>query len=273
LAIWGLIGYTIFALGFLFELFGKLWSMYFLGLGGLWELFFGVRLIGKKIMNICFFYIIKINNMNYVEKLNIYKIHHYSGIIVSTFVAVHLFNHLISVYGADQHISCMTRLRVIYRNPFVETILLVAVGTQIFSGITLFKRLKKSNSLGFQKLQIWSGLYLALFFLIHVGAVAAGRYVLHLDTNFYFGVSGLNTFPFNLFFIPYYILAINAFFCHIAALHHKKMKHTILNLSPEIQSKSIVLLGVILSIIILYGLTNQFNGVTIPAEYNVLIGK
>ncbi|HMP29042.1 MAG TPA: DUF4386 domain-containing protein, partial [Saprospiraceae bacterium] len=45
LGMWGLLGYGIFAIGFLFELFGKPWSMYFLWLGGLWELFFGVWLI------------------------------------------------------------------------------------------------------------------------------------------------------------------------------------------------------------------------------------
>ena len=47
LALWGIIGYGIFALGFLMELFGKEWSMYLLILGGLWELTFAVWLIIK----------------------------------------------------------------------------------------------------------------------------------------------------------------------------------------------------------------------------------
>lgn len=45
LAIWGVIGYAVFAFGFLMELFGKAWSMYLLGLGGLWEVFFAIWLI------------------------------------------------------------------------------------------------------------------------------------------------------------------------------------------------------------------------------------
>jgi len=45
LAIWGAIGYAVFAFGFLMELFGKEWSMYLLGLGGLWEVTFGIWLI------------------------------------------------------------------------------------------------------------------------------------------------------------------------------------------------------------------------------------
>ena len=47
LAIWGIIGYAVFAFGFLMELFGNKWSMYLLGLGGLWEMFFSIWLIIK----------------------------------------------------------------------------------------------------------------------------------------------------------------------------------------------------------------------------------
>ncbi len=47
LAIWGIIGYAVFAFGFLMELFGNKWSMYLLGLGGLWEIFFSIWLIIK----------------------------------------------------------------------------------------------------------------------------------------------------------------------------------------------------------------------------------
>jgi hypothetical protein len=45
LAIWGATGYAVFAFGFLMELFGKEWSMYFLAPGGLWEVTFGIWLI------------------------------------------------------------------------------------------------------------------------------------------------------------------------------------------------------------------------------------
>ena len=45
LAIWGVVGYAIFSFGFLMELFGKEWSMYLLGLGGLWEITFAIWLI------------------------------------------------------------------------------------------------------------------------------------------------------------------------------------------------------------------------------------
>jgi hypothetical protein len=51
LALWGIVGYSIFSFGFLMEFFGREWSMYLLGMGGLWEIFFAIWLIikGKKV--------------------------------------------------------------------------------------------------------------------------------------------------------------------------------------------------------------------------------
>ncbi|MEJ7740708.1 MAG: hypothetical protein WKF97_25100 [Chitinophagaceae bacterium] len=148
-----------------------------------------------------------------------------------------------------------------------------AVLIQIISGFKLFRINKKQAISNFEKLHIWTGLYLAIFLVIHVGIVLAGRFLLHLNTNFYFGVAGLNTFPFSLFFVPYYGLAIISFFGHIAAIHSKKMKRTILSLTPDKQAIAILIFGFCLTIVIFYGLTNKFNGVTIPKEYEVLIGK
>ena len=167
----------------------------------------------------------------------------------------------------------MNVLRHFYRNIIVETILLSSVLVQIISGLKLFKTNRKIANTNFEKLHIWTGLYLAIFFVIHLSAVLGGRLFLHLDTNFYFGVAGLNAFPSNLFFIPYYGLAILSFFGHIASIHNKKMKQSIFGLAPNGQAISILIFGFILTITIFYGLTNQFNGVVIPKEYKILIGK
>lgn len=201
------------------------------------------------------------------------RIHYISGLTITIFIGLHLFNHLWAVFGADQHIEMMNTLRLFYRNVFIETILLSAVFVQIISGIKLFLKAKKIAVSKFEKLHIWTGLYLAIFFIIHLGAVLGGRFFLQLDTNYYFGAAGLNTFPFNLFFIPYYSLAVFSFFGHIAAIHSKKMKKNILGLTPNKQSFMILLFAILLTIVIIYGLTNHFTGIEIPEEYEVLIGK
>lgn len=193
-----------------------------------------------------------------------------SGVTISIFIGFHLLNHLVSVLGVENHIEFMDELRLVYRNPIIETILLIAVFTQIISGVRLFLSKRKLVADFYEKLQIWTGLYLAFFFLIHVGAVLTGRYILELDTNFYFGAAGLNIFPLNLFFIPYYGLAILSFFGHVAAIHFQKMKEKIAGLTIIQQSRLILLVGVIVAILILYGLTGGFTGIEIPDEYNVI---
>ncbi len=205
--------------------------------------------------------------------MTIKKIHFISGLTIAVFVGLHLFNHVCSIFGVDKHIEIMNILRHFYRNIFVETILLLAVATQIYSGLKLFRSNRKTATSFFEKLHVWTGLYLAIFFVIHLSAVLGGRFFLHLDTNFYFGVAGLNSFPFNLFFIPYYGLAIFSFFGHIASIHSNKMKTNILNLTPSEHAKAILVFGLIITISIFYGLTNHFQGVIIPSEYNILIGK
>lgn len=201
------------------------------------------------------------------------RIHYISGITITIFVALHLFNHLYSLLGVNAHIELMNDLRIIYRNIIAETVLLFAVAIQIISGIRLFLKKRKTMSDLFDKLQIWTGIYLAFFLFIHLGAVLSGRFILELDTNFYFGAAGLNTFPLNLFFIPYYGLAIISFFGHVSAIHSKKMKNIIFGINPITQSYAILIIGIVISFIILFGLTNGFSGIAIPKEYNILIGK
>jgi hypothetical protein len=205
--------------------------------------------------------------------MNIKKIHFLSGLVLTIFIGLHLYNHLTSIFGAEYHLAIMDRLRLIYRNPIVETILLLAVIVQIISGIKIYFSIRKSANKFFKRMQILTGLYLAFFLIIHVGAVLIGRFVLNLDTNFYFGVAGLNAFPLSLFFIPYYGLAVISFFGHVSAIHHQKMKHKILGFTIEQQSKLILLIGFVIAILILFGLTNGFTGVEIPEAYQILIGK
>jgi hypothetical protein len=191
------------------------------------------------------------------------RIHYISGITLSIFIGLHLANHAVSVLGEEAHLKTMTLLRHVYRNRIVESFLLLAVAVQITSGLRLFFSKRKGVNGLFDQLQIWTGLYLAFFLLVHVSAILVGRLVLHLDTNLYFGAAGINTFPFNLFFIPYYSFAIMAILGHIAAVHRKKMTANVFGLSPKIQAKLLLYSGFILTVLILYGLTNHFAGMVL----------
>jgi hypothetical protein len=204
-----------------------------------------------------------------MSEVRIRKIHFVSGITLTIFIGLHLANHLASIAGVERHIEWMNALRHFYRTPIIEFLLLAAVLVQMYSGIRFFVLKRKTTKIGFEKLHIFSGLYMAAFFVIHISAVFVGRLILSLDTNFYFGAAGLNFFPVNLFFIPYYSLAILSFFGHIAAIHHCKMKNAIWGVSVNGQSKAILVLGAMVMLLILYGMTNGFMGATIPKEYRL----
>jgi hypothetical protein len=131
------------------------------------------------------------------------KLHYMSGLIISIFIGLHLFNHVYGILGAEKHIYMMNVMRLFYRNIFVETILLTSVFIQVVSGLRLFRTKRHTAISGFDKLHIWTGLYLAAFLIIHLSAV----------------------------------------------------------------------FGLCLTALIFYSLTNNFQGVTIPAAYHILIGK
>ncbi len=198
------------------------------------------------------------------------RIHYLSGLIMTVFIGFHLFNHLCALGGAELHIQVMTLFRKVYRNAWVECLLLAVTLIQIVSGLYLFRAGRQRNLSGFDRLHVYTGLYLAFFLVIHVGAVLTGRMVLELDTNFFFGVAGLNTFPYNIFFIPYYVFAVLSVFGHLAAVHSKKMKRHVWGLTPRGQAKVILASGLIFTVMVFYGLTNHFNGVEIPEPYRIL---
>jgi hypothetical protein len=201
------------------------------------------------------------------------QIHFTSGIVLTLFIVPHLYNHLQSLVSIEAHITTMDYLRKVYRNPVVEIVILASVVTQIITGFSLYRKSKIMNMTWFQKLHVQSGLYLAFFFIFHVSAVLLGRTILHLDTNFYFGAAGLNTFPFYIFFFPYYGLAIMSFFSHIASIHEKKMRHYVLSLSPRVQAFIVLAMGILITAFTLYGMTNQFNGISLPSQYNIIVEK
>lgn len=198
------------------------------------------------------------------------QVHFSSGLLLAAFVGVHLTNHALAGISPAAHIAFMKAARLVYRHPVVETVLLAAVLLQIITGLRLARSVKPAATTTWSRLHVGSGLYLALFLVIHVGAVLGGRLLLHLDTNLYFGAAGLNRYPYQLFFVPYYGVAILAFFAHVAAIHRLKMNHSVAIFSPLRQAQFILAVGVVLALGILYGMTNRFRGLPIPAPYLVL---
>lgn len=180
--------------------------------------------------------------------------HYWSGIMLSVFIGFHLFNQLTSLPGPDAHIAVMQAFRAVYRHRVVEALLLAAVAFQIITGLRMiFKGALRATA---EKIQVYSGLYLSFFLLVHVGAVLYGR-SLKLDSNFYFAAAGLNLYPATFFFIPYYLLAVSAVSLHVAAIHYRK--------TGSLQwSRAIALTGLLVAVLIITGFTNGFRWRPMP---------
>ena len=197
-----------------------------------------------------------------MKRKTIKFLHHISGVTLSAFIAFHLFNHLFALYGSEKHISIMEQFRQVYRHPFTETLLLLIVFFQIFSGLRLVY--KREAKLVAEKIQVYSGLYLSFFLIAHVSAVFAGRHIEHLDTNFYFAAAGLNYYPATFIFIPYYFLGIISITFHVAALHYLRTR------SKRV-AYGIAIIGIIISILIILGFTNHFQWYDMPVAYEKFI--
>lgn len=190
------------------------------------------------------------------------NVHHISGVILAVFISFHLINQLFSLAGPDAHIGLMENFRKVYRHPVIETVLLAVVVFQIITGARLV--FSKHARIAAERIQLYSGLYLSFFLLVHVCAVLTGRYVEHLDTNFYYAGVGLNYYPATFFFIPYYFLAVASISLHIASLHYLKTRATAI-------SYAIAGAGVLAAVLILIGYTNVFHWREVPPEYEDFI--
>lgn len=142
-------------------------------------------------------------------------LHRASAVVLIAFAVAHIGNHVGALLGVAAHIEIMRVLRLVYRQPVVEALLLLCAGFQVASGLWMLVRGWAARSGRVAWTQALSGAYLAFFLLVHVPAVLAGRHVFQLDTNFYFAAAGFHVAPFGWFFAPYYTLAVFALFTHL----------------------------------------------------------
>lgn len=194
------------------------------------------------------------------------KAHALSAVIIAAFVSVHLANHLAGLAGATTHIAFMEAARSVYRLRVIELTLLACVAFQIVSGLTLFVRGWTQRHGLVPWLQATSGLFLALFLSIHVGAVLFGRAVFNLDTNFYFAAAGFHVAPFQYFFAPYYFLGVVALFIHVACAAYwrsqgrARVARILIVAVPSA-------IGVMVSLLIVLSLAGALFPVEIAVEY------
>lgn len=192
-------------------------------------------------------------------------VHYFSGLTICLFIGFHILNHLMILQSEAAHLGFMKKARKIYRNPVIESVLLIAVLSQIITGLLLviFKWNKAEEF--FEWLQIFSGLYLSFFLVNHVLAVMRGRYKLHLDTNLYYGAGVMNRWPQKLFFIPYYFFSLLSFFFHVASIHRFKIENFVGEAAAKMHGYIIISLGIVIATTLIVKMSRLKN-YTISAD-------
>jgi succinate dehydrogenase/fumarate reductase cytochrome b subunit len=194
-------------------------------------------------------------------------LHRASACIIGAYVAVHLFNHLLAIQSVEAHIQFMKSFRHVYRNSFVEVLLLACVTFQIGSGVYFIKNRWGQRRGFFELVQALSGGYLAYFLLVHVGSVLFGRAALKLDTNFYYAAAGMHVPPFHYYFLPYYFLAIIAFFGHSACAVHWLTRKALSEPSRNYFGRAVLTAGVATAALIVAAFAGVFYDIQVPQEY------
>lgn len=193
------------------------------------------------------------------------KLHRVGAVVLTLFVLAHLANHLAALAGIAAHLRFMEAARIVYRQPVVETLLLFGVVVQAGSGLRLLVAGWTRRRAWLAWLQAGSGACLALFLLIHVPAVLFGRAVLDLDTNVHFAAAGLQVWPYSLFFVPYYFLAVLAVFAHLGCALARRARP-----APGRRAAAVVVtmcLGAVVSGMVVAALMGMLYPYTVPQAY------
>lgn len=179
------------------------------------------------------------------------------------FLVVHLINHLAGLASVEAHLGFMAVARMVYRHPLVEPLLLAAFALQGVSGLVLAWRGRRCRALT-ARLQMASGAYLALFLLIHVGAILHGREILGLDTNLHFAAAGIQA-GLGWLFLPYYGLAVLAAFTHFGSALEARARRR----GPGMPWRLLLLstLGGVLALILGLLLAGRVYPLSIPDAY------
>jgi hypothetical protein len=170
-----------------------------------------------------------------------------SAALILVFAAAHLVNHTFAIVSVPTHSAVLDVLRIVYRQPVIETLLIAAIVLQIGSGGALVWQAHLRRPSAANHVQALSGLYLAVFFLAHVSAALLARP--ETDTNFVWaaGQGGLLASRGLTFLLPYYLLGVAALFAHVG----QYLRRRVLVSLPEISVQRLSYAGMAFSGIVM----------------------
>lgn len=178
-------------------------------------------------------------------------------VILLVFLVAHLVNHTFGVIGAEAHREVMLILRIIYRSPFVEPVLLTLFFFQIVSGLVLAESRMGSRQGILDVLQTASGAYLAVFIASHLNAVFVLARYFGTETDYAWATAlpdGMLADPWDVRLIPHYALGVWLLFAHIACgLRMVLLAHRVEKRKADAVCWALVLASTLWSAVIIAG--------------------
>jgi hypothetical protein len=136
------------------------------------------------------------------------------AVLIVLFVAFHLFNHLMGLFGPALHARVMAIGRVVYRSRLVEPALVLVILLQVLGGGVLAMRWSARPLDLPRAIQVGSGVYVGAFVVTHMNsALVAARAVRGVQTDWAWATGaprGLLLDAWNIRLAPHY--ALGAFF-------------------------------------------------------------
>lgn len=147
--------------------------------------------------------------------------HGVCAVLITCFVLFHLTNHLFGLAGPEVHAGIMKTGRAVYRSPFVEPVLVLALLFQAASGARLAWRWSSIRVDAYRTFQIGSGVYLAAFLLAHLNSgLIAARLVYKIESNWAWAAGapeGLIHGAWNIRLLPHYALGVFFILSHLVS--------------------------------------------------------
>jgi hypothetical protein len=139
-------------------------------------------------------------------------LHGITGLVILTFVAFHLTNHVTGLFGPLVHARVMAIGREVYRSQLVEAVLVAVLLAQVASGLRLAWRWSARPLDAAGVIQVGSGAYLAAFILTHLNsAFVSARWVHGTPTDWAWATGapdGLLMDAWNIRLLPHYALGV-----------------------------------------------------------------
>lgn len=137
------------------------------------------------------------------------KAHGFAAVLAILFLCFHFSNHLVGLAGPEAHMAVMEVLRVVYRSPFVEPLLIGVFAFMIVTGLRLAWRWSARPMDAARTLQVAGGVFLTWAVISHLNAVLyLARVHFGIDTDWGFAVgapTGMLLDPWNIRLLPYYL--------------------------------------------------------------------